>query len=92
MHFHSPGYPNSVGVNHSCMCRVTGSAMELMVIHYRINKGVVQINVTGDETKTWTSWINSFNRIITNNAREIILVYDNGGNVYQQFWSRISGK
>ncbi|XP_048240252.1 putative GPI-anchored protein pfl2 [Haliotis rufescens] len=89
VYLHSPGFPNSVGVNSSCVVRITGENIQVTLVEQRIKLG--SLNISGDGNQLWTR-VNLIqnNRLLRGTAAEVVIVYDNHYQNGSNVWIRVS--
>ncbi|XP_046555745.1 uncharacterized protein LOC124265002 isoform X4 [Haliotis rubra] len=89
VYLHSPGFPDSVGVNRSCVARITGQNIEVALMEQRMRSGM--LNVLGDGRQLWTNVnVNQHNRVLPDLAAEIVIVYDNHDQDGSNVWIRVA--
>ncbi|XP_048239659.1 cell wall protein IFF6-like isoform X4 [Haliotis rufescens] len=89
VYLHSPGFPDSVGVNSSCIVRITGQNIRVTLVEERMKTGL--LNISGDGKQLWTSVnVNQYNRLLQATADEVVVVvYDNHGQNGSNVWIRV---
>ncbi|XP_046555370.1 uncharacterized protein LOC124264670 isoform X10 [Haliotis rubra] len=90
VYLHSPGFPDSVGVNSSCVVRITGQTLQVTLVEERMKSGM--LNISGDGRQLWTNVnVNQYNRVLPGTAAEIVIVYDNHDQDGSNVWIRVAG-
>ncbi|XP_067676511.1 uncharacterized protein [Haliotis asinina] len=90
VYLHSPGFPDSVGVNSSCVVRITGQNVEVTLLEQR--KGSGMLNISSDVSQLWKNVnVNQYNRVLSGPAAEIVIVYDNHDQNGSNIWIRVAG-
>ncbi|XP_071115383.1 uncharacterized protein [Haliotis cracherodii] len=88
VYLHSPGFPDSVGVNGSCVVRITGQNIRVTLVEERTKPGT--LNISGDGRQIWTSIVvDQYNRVLLGTAAEIVIVYDNHDQTGSNVWIRV---
>ncbi|XP_046555381.1 uncharacterized protein LOC124264670 isoform X19 [Haliotis rubra] len=91
VYLHSPGFPDSVGVNSSCVVRITGQTLQVTLVEERMKSGM--LNISGDGRQLWTNVnVNQYNRVLPGTAAEIVIVYDNHDQDGSNVWIRVAGQ
>ncbi|XP_067676516.1 uncharacterized protein [Haliotis asinina] len=91
MYLHSPGFPDSVGVNSSCVVKITGQNVEVTLVEQRMRSGM--LNISGDGRQLWTNVnVAQYNRVLPEPAAEILIVYDNHDQDGSNVWIRVAGQ
>ncbi|XP_046555380.1 uncharacterized protein LOC124264670 isoform X18 [Haliotis rubra] len=89
VYLHSPGFPDSVGVNSSCVVRITGQTLQVTLVEERMKSGM--LNISGDGRQLWTNVnVNQYNRVLPGTAAEIVIVYDNHDQDGSNVWIRVA--
>ncbi|XP_071115091.1 uncharacterized protein [Haliotis cracherodii] len=89
VYLHSPGFPDSVGVNSSCVKRITGQDIRVTLVEERMKAGM--LNISGDGRQHWTSVnVDQYNRLLPGTAAETVIVYDNHDQNGSNVWIRVS--
>ncbi|XP_067676518.1 uncharacterized protein [Haliotis asinina] len=89
LYLHSPGFPDSVSVNRSCVVMVTGQTIEVTLVEQRMKSGM--LNISGDGRQLWTNLnVNQYNRVLPGPAAEIVIVYDNHDQNGSNVWIRVA--
>ncbi|XP_071113567.1 uncharacterized protein [Haliotis cracherodii] len=90
VYLHSPGFPDSVGVNNSCVVRITGQNIRVTLIEQRIKEGLGILNISGNGRQRLTNVnVNQYNRMLLEAAAEIVIVYDNHDRNGSNIWIRV---
>ncbi|XP_046555750.1 uncharacterized protein LOC124265003 [Haliotis rubra] len=89
VYLHSPGFPDSVGVNSSCVVRITGQTLQVTLLQWRMRSG--DLDISGDGRQLWTN-VNVFqhNRVLPGTAAEIVIVFDNHDQSGENVWIRVA--
>ncbi|XP_048240254.1 uncharacterized protein LOC125373297 [Haliotis rufescens] len=88
VYLHSPGFPSSVGVNGSCVVRITGQNLRVTLVDERMKAGLLIIS--GDGKQLWISFnLDQYNRVLPGTAAEIVIVYDNHDQNGSYVWIRV---
>ncbi|XP_048240581.1 uncharacterized protein LOC124110310 [Haliotis rufescens] len=89
VYLHSPGFPDSVGGNGSCVVRITGENIRVTLAEQRIKTGMLNISVGG--RTPWTNLnVDQYNRVLPGTAAEVVIVYDNHYQNGSNVWIRVS--
>ncbi|XP_067676513.1 uncharacterized protein [Haliotis asinina] len=89
VYLHSPGFPDSIGVNSSCVIRISGQNVNVTLVEQRIRSGM--LNISGDGRQLWTNVnVNQYNRVLPGTAAEIVVVYDNHDQDGSNLWIRVA--
>ncbi|XP_046565946.1 uncharacterized protein LOC124274629 [Haliotis rubra] len=89
VYLHSPGFPDSVGVNRSCVARVTGQNIEAALVEQRMRSGT--LDISRDGRQLWTNVnVNQYNKVLPDLAAEIVIVYDNHDQDGSNVWIRVA--
>ncbi|XP_067675451.1 uncharacterized protein [Haliotis asinina] len=90
VYLHSPGYPYSVGLNNSCVVRVTGKGIQLTIAEQSLNGGT--LTISGNGNKKWSN-VNAtlYNRKLTEQSSEVAIFYTDGGNDRSNVWISVIG-
>ncbi|XP_046555741.1 mucin-22-like isoform X1 [Haliotis rubra] len=89
VYLHSPGFPDSVGVNSSCVVRITGQTLQVTLVEERLRSGM--LNISGDGRQLWTNVnANQYNRILSGQAAEIVIVYNNHDHDGSNLWIKVA--
>ncbi|XP_071114502.1 serine-rich adhesin for platelets-like [Haliotis cracherodii] len=90
VYLHSPGFPGSVGVNSSCVVRITGQNIRVTLVEERTKPGI--LNILGDGKQLWAGVnVDQYNRVLPETAAEIVIVYDNQDQTGTNVWIHVSG-
>ncbi|XP_067676514.1 uncharacterized protein [Haliotis asinina] len=92
VYLHSPGFPDSVGVNSSCVVRITGHTVEVTLVEQRLKSGMLNVSGRGEDgRRLWTNMnVNQYNRVLPGPAAEIVIVYDNHDQNGSNLWIRVA--
>ncbi|XP_046551482.1 uncharacterized protein LOC124261204 isoform X2 [Haliotis rubra] len=89
VYLHSPGFPDSVGVNSSCVVRITGQTLQVTLAEKYIKSGMLDISGDGRQLLTNVN-ADQYNRVLPGTAAEIVIVYDNHGQNGSNLWIRVA--
>lgn len=91
LYLHSPGFPDSDGVNGSCIVNVTGVKMTVTVIEQRKTQGILTISAGGKEQLPNGAY-ESYNQVVVTEATTVDIHYDNKGHDGVNAWIMVDGR
>ncbi|XP_071114037.1 mucin-21-like [Haliotis cracherodii] len=84
VYLHSPDYPYSVGMNNSCVVRITGKDIQVTLVEQSLNGGTLTISGNG---QNWSNVdTNLYNRKLPEHLSEVGIFYTNRGNDKSNVW------
>ncbi|XP_046359270.2 uncharacterized protein LOC124137134 [Haliotis rufescens] len=84
VYLHSPGYPDSVGMNNSCVVRIKGKDIQVTLVEQSLNGGNLTISVNG---QNWSNVdTNLYNRKLQKQSSEVGIFYTDRGNDKSNVW------
>ncbi|XP_046555751.1 uncharacterized protein LOC124265004 [Haliotis rubra] len=90
VYLHSPGYPYSLGLNKSCVVRITGKVIQVTLVEQRLNGG--NLIISGKDYKKWSNVnIKLYNRKLTEQYSEVAISYIDRGNDRSNVWISVVG-